>query len=200
MTTYEMFGKRFGRLTVTGIADPVRGFGPWVCECDCGKVTTAKTAVLNNGTKQSCGCYQRDRASEANRTHGRTYTRAHGVWMNMRARCSNPKNTEYHNYGGRGIKVCERWDRSFENFLADMGECPPGLTIERNDNNGNYEPGNCRWATYREQGRNKRNNCHITFRGRTMILADWARELGVDPGTLRREWLRDGTLKRLEGK
>lgn len=111
----------------------------------------------------------------------------------MRERCNNPNHPDAHSYSGRGIRVCSRWD-SFENFLADMGERPAGMTLERVDGAKNYEPSNCRWATRREQARNTRRNRYITHEGETLILADWSRRLGIDAGTLRREWLRNGSL------
>ena len=106
-------------------------------------------------------------------------SREYIIWGLMRQRCRNPKATGYHRYGGRGIKVCERWD-SFENFWADMGPRPsPRHTIERSDNDGNYEPGNCRWATYADQSRNKRNNRNLTLNGETLCLNDWANKTGL---------------------
>jgi hypothetical protein len=114
------------------------------------------------------------------------------AWSAMKLRCANPNNEQYHNYGGRGITVCDRWRQSFAAFLVDMGPRPsPRHSIDRIDNNGNYEPGNCRWATSREQNRNRRNNIVLTHDGRTMCLADWARELGVPRGTLLARY-RDG--------
>jgi hypothetical protein len=121
-------------------------------------------------------------------------TRIYSVWRNILARCENPNNTEYHNYGGRGVAVCPRWHQ-FENFLADMGEGVRGLTIERVDNDKGYEPGNCVWASHRQQGQNRRNNRWIAYNGETMILADWARRFEIDPGTLRRNWIREGIIK-----
>ncbi len=108
----------------------------------------------------------------------------------MRDRCSaNPGRPDHDNYAGRGIRVCERWER-FEHFLADMGERPPGMTLERKDVNGNYEPGNCRWATRREQANNTRLTPFVTARGRTMSMADWARETGIGFTTIRQRILR----------
>jgi hypothetical protein len=112
----------------------------------------------------------------------------------MRQRCNNPKDAYFADYGGRGITVCDRW-ASFENFLADMGICPPGLTIERKNNDGNYEPDNCCWATYFEQGRNKRNTRWVTHAGETLTLAEWSRKLGVEASTLRRNWIRQGVIQ-----
>ena len=102
----------------------------------------------------------------------------------MLARCYNENDIGYHNYGGRGITVCGRWKEDYDTFFADMGECPEGLTLERTDTNGNYEPGNCRWATYTEQGRNRRNNTRISFKGHNLTLSEWAEKLEISPETL----------------
>lgn len=118
--------------------------------------------------------------------HGLTGTRTYAIWQAMLNRCRNPNVVEYKHYGGRGIKVCERW-LAFENFLADMGDVSGrivGRTIERINNDGDYEPGNVRWATYRDQSRNKSNNRLLSFKGQTKILADWANDLGITPGAL----------------
>lgn len=104
-------------------------------------------------------------------------------WKSMRRRCENPKDSAYHDYGGRGIKVCERW-ATFEHFLADMGECPNNLEIERINNNGNYKPGNCKWATRKEQANNKRSNTLLVYNGKSQTIAQWADELGIIYETL----------------
>lgn len=117
--------------------------------------------------------------------HGMSETRIHYCWMAMRSRCERPTNHAYANYGGRGIKVCERW-QTFENFLADMGPMPDSMELDRINVNGDYEPGNCRWATPRDQSRNKRNNLLIEYDGRTQCLTAWAEELGIAKCTLYR--------------
>lgn len=119
-----------------------------------------------------------------NERHGMSKSREYVVWFRMRQRCYRLKETNYKNYGGRGITICDRWKNSFGNFYADMGTRPEGHTLERIDNNGNYCPQNCRWATIREQARNKRTNDNITFNGETMCLADWAVKIGVGRRTL----------------
>ena len=114
-----------------------------------------------------------------NKTHGMSLTPIYRVWRAMRNRCARVKNKDYADYGGRGITVCERWN-SFESFLSDMGPRSEGMTIERHNANGNYEPSNCRWATRLEQAHNKRNNVHLTANGKTQTMSEWARELGVN--------------------
>lgn len=132
----------------------------------------------------------------ANRKHGHRSngikTTTHAAWCAMLARCRNPRHRFWSDYGGRGITVCERW-RKFENFLADMGECPAGLTLDRIENNGNYEPNNCKWATRTEQQNNRRNTRYLTIDGVTKPLMEWARGAGIKDDTLRRRIVRGET-------
>lgn len=116
----------------------------------------------------------------------RKRTKTYRSWESMKQRCLNPKFSSYHWYGGRGVIICERWlgEDGFKNFLADMGEVPNGLTLERIDNNGNYEPSNCRWATRKDQCRNRKTSAFLTFNGRTQSVAAWAEELGIPAGTI----------------
>jgi hypothetical protein len=118
-------------------------------------------------------------------------TPLYAAWATMLKRCDNEKYARYNDYGGRGIKVCDRW-YTFENFFADMGDRPEGKTLDREDNNGNYEPGNCKWSTLQEQCSNKRNNVVITFQGRTLILAQWSREIGIPASAIKRRIFRYG--------
>jgi len=156
----ELTAKRFGRLFVI-CKKSVRG-SYWLCMCDCGTECEVLAGHLTGGNKKSCGCLKREVLGDATRTHGLANSRStgyrnrtYGIWQAMRGRCLNPNNSRWASYGGRGIKVCVRWSK-FENFLADMGEAPEGLTLERKDVNGNYNPANCKWATWAEQAKNKR--------------------------------------------
>jgi hypothetical protein len=117
------------------------------------------------------------------------------VWKSMRQRCTNPGTKYFNRYGGRGIKVCKRWD-NYASFLSDMGTAPSGLSLDRKDNNGNYEPGNCRWATYAEQSRNNSRTRLLSFSGKTMCVVDWAHELGIKPNTLTKRLLDDWSIER----
>lgn len=179
MKRIDETGNRYGRLLVKEV---IPNKTLWLCECDCGNSISVSGTRLRVGDTRSCGCLRREvtaaRAKVEHRTHGLTGTPEYRVWNAMRNRCRNPKRRDWANYGGRGIRVCERWD-DFEVFLADMGPRPLGTSIDRIDVHGDYEPGNCRWATPRQQSRNKRTSLMIEFGGRTQCLSAWAEELGM---------------------
>lgn len=169
----DITGQRFGRWTAVTPGRPgPRSF--WLCRCDCGTEREVATSNLNKELTKSCGCWNLEQST----THGHTGTPTHQTWSAMRSRCRT-----HHRYADRGITVDPRWD-SFENFLADMGERPPGQTLERIDNDGPYGPSNCRWATRAEQGNNRENTVFITYRGRTQTVAQWAKEVGLSRGVL----------------
>jgi hypothetical protein len=181
----EMTGKRYGRLVVLGEHGKVHGsIITWACLCDCGNSKVIRGDKLRNGETRSCGCFARESASERFTKHGGRKTKLYGIWSGMVNRVTNPNNDRYDSYGGRGIKVCDRW-MDFGNFRNDMGDTyRPGLTIERIDNDGNYEPGNCRWATWQEQARNKRTSHIIAREGEGIALAEAVEGTGIKYSTV----------------
>lgn len=154
----DLRGKQFGRLTVLGMAPRTHGRARWDCICECGTRTVVTGDVLQQGRSMSCGCLRREMNCAKFRVHGAAGTPEYRAWSGMKARCHNPNNPDYHRYGDRGIRVCDRWIESFERFLADMGPRPSSEhSLDRFPNNdGNYEPDNCRWATAQEQAFNRR--------------------------------------------
>lgn len=185
----DLTAKQFGRLTVlrrgTSPANDPRAY--WVCHCDCGKIKTVSGGHLRSGASTSCGCYAKEQTSLRSKTHGMRNSPEYGAWCGLRGRCHNKQHFAYHRYGGRGITVCKRWlgRNGFANFYKDMGPKPSRkYTIERIDNDGDYEPENCRWATLTEQQRNRSNNRRLTYKGKTKTITEWAEELGFKISTI----------------
>lgn len=185
MKTYDLIGQRFGRLTVTS-AGPVNPHQKrtWVCRCDCGKETAVITSHLRDGTTKSCGCAKHDGIRAARLTHGRCYTRAYRIWINMNARCHRLACPSYPQYGGRGITVCGEWRHDFAAFHRDMGDPPADMTLDRIDNALGYSPDNCRWATRKQQSQNSSRPIVIEYRGHRKNLSEWAEYLGISTGSL----------------
>lgn len=158
MILIDLTGKMFGRLTVLRRADQntPQGHPTWECSCSCGNLTTTTGINLRHGRTRSCGCFEQESRSTNNLKHGLVGTYFYYIWNAMQNRCSNPNNPKYRDYGARGIKVCARWN-DVANFAADMGPRPSSEhSIDRIDNDGNYEPTNCRWATVAQQHANRR--------------------------------------------
>lgn len=180
-------GDRYGRLTVVCESEPYKApcgesYRRFTCRCDCGETSCVRLDSLRNGVTQSCGCLKNDHivtVGHSNATHGMDGTPTHKAWLSMRQRCLNPRHPYYEYYGGRGIRICPQWLDSFRSFLDDMGVRPDGKTLDRIDNNGNYEPTNCRWATQSEQNRNMRRTRRLTFNNETLCLSEWARRTGI---------------------
>ncbi len=188
MSVVDIKGQSYGRLVVLKRhpKNTAAGKARWVCRCSCGQTLTVIGGDLRSGRTQSCGCYQVEQTSQSNYRHGgrvgSDFTPEYRTYHHMLSRC----NSDDPDYGGRGISVCKRWqgEGGFERFLADMGPRPDGTTLERKNVNGNYTPSNCIWATTVAQANNKRSNHYVTHKGRTLTVAQWSRELGINYQTL----------------
>jgi len=187
MSKVNLIGQRFGRLLVVEFGGKVNGKYSWLCVCDCGGHSKPLSASLLSGGTTSCGCLRRERST----THGHTiggHTREYQIWANIKDRCYNQYNEHYHQYGGRGITMYEDWVKSFDAFIKYIGHRPSNKhSVDRFPNNdGNYEPGNVRWATANQQMRNTRYTHNLTFDGKTLCIIDWAAETGISRGTINR--------------
>lgn len=194
----DLIGQKYGRWTVEKRSHKnARGEWYWQCRCECGTVRNVLAHSLQIGCSSSCGCTK-------NRKHGMEATPIYNAWAAMIQRCENPNSKTYPDYGGRGISVCERW-HSFVNFHADMGNKPVGLSLDRIDNNGNYEPSNCRWTSSLTQMRNRRTTRLLTIDGKTKPASEWAEMYGINrrivADRLNRGWdaLRALTTKNRKG-
>jgi hypothetical protein len=181
----DFTGRTIGKYTVVRLSRRAK-HSHWLCRCECGAERDVRSDALVAG--RQCECVARKQAAEKNKTHGMTGSPEYRTWGAMLQRCHNPNSDRYADWGGRGVKVCDRWRESFEAFYADVGPRPsPRHSLDRfPDKNGNYEPGNVRWATPREQQQNMRSNRLVEFRGETLCLSEWARRFGMKRGTLRR--------------
>ncbi len=180
----DFTGRRFGMLTAIRVTrSGYNGYLRWHCACDCGGSVEVISKNLIGGRTTHCGCRHQQRGTASN---------DYRIWTDMKNRCGNPKNKRYRMYGARGIRVCAEWVASFETFAQDMGPCPLGMSLDRINNDGHYEPGNCRWANAIEQGRNTRHNRMITFNGNTKCLTEWAEHTGINAdaiyGRLKMGW------------
>lgn len=154
LTENSIIGEHYNSLTIIDVIGEKFGYPHVLCICICGKTTTTDYYSISHNRKKSCGCKME--------SHGMSYTKTYESWESMKSRCYREKDASYHNYGGRGIKVCERWLESFENFYEDMGDKPDGYSLDRIDPNGNYEPSNCRWSDWTEQAINRRQKPNKT--------------------------------------
>lgn len=181
----DLTGKKYGRLYVIGFHhNNKKGLSYWKCKCDCGNEKIIRGTHLQNGISKSCGCLHKEIASMACQhnfqTHGESKTRLYKIWAHIKARCYNKNNKAYLRYGGRGISMCDEWKNSFINFKewAENNGYLETLSIDRIDNNGNYEPLNCRWATDKQQSNNRRSNILYEYKGKKQNLKAWCEELG----------------------
>lgn len=173
----DIAGQKFGRLTALYRLHNTntKGRTYWLCVCDCGNLKEVRRDGLLSGRSNSCGCYHKDMIKTKNTKHGKTHTKLYRVLDSIKARCYNENNKQYKNYGGRGIKVCDEWLNDFQTFYdwAMFNGYKETLSIDRINNDGNYEPSNCRWVDMKIQSRNKRSNRNYTINGKTHCLMDW---------------------------
>lgn len=176
----DLTGQQFHHLTVLEFAERKNNRTMWKCLCECGNITFVDSNSLKSGNTKSCGCHRSDGWGNS-KTHGMSRTRLYRTWMGMKSRCYREKNKYYKNYGGRGIRVCDKWISSFESFRdwALQNGYLDSLTLDRIDNDGNYCPENCRWVDRFEQMNNTRANHRITLNGITMTIAEWSRKIGI---------------------
>ena len=192
----DLTGKRFGRLTVIGVEDNGKRQTYYACQCDCGNVKVIRADALVGGCTVSCGCKKKeqDRINlTANHSHKMSGTRLYVIWNGMKGRCNNPNDPRYDRYGGRGISVCEEWNTSFQSFYdwAISNGYSEELTIDRIDNDGNYEPSNCRWSTNKEQCNNRATNINIKIGNATKTLTEWCEIFDVDVARTMARYHRD---------
>lgn len=203
----NLSNQKFGRLTAIHRGPNSGKRSTWHCLCDCGNTAIVYSSKLVNGHTQSCGCLQKERASQASFKHGHSCypnkgkaTKEYNAWSLMIRRCTDNKNApEFKNYAARGITVCIEWQHSFETFLKDMGLAPsPKHSIDRIDNNCGYSKENCRWATAKEQARNKRTTAFLTAYGKTKTISEWSEITGISikriHARLKRGWSPEKTI------
>lgn len=192
----SLVGQTFGRLVVIERYGSRQGRVNWLCRCDCGKLHDAVSHALTSGHTKSCGCWKDERNRATPIVHGHSLrgtgkSPTYCSWQAMLLRCNNPVSKQYKDYGGRGITICDRWLK-FENFLTDMGVRPDDRTLDRINVDGNYEPGNCQWATRTEQARNTRTNKFVNYKGKRMTQAEFGGLVGLTQATvsyrLRKGW------------
>jgi len=197
MNEKKMINNKFGRLTVLKFAGKSKGNLLYECRCDCGNIVIKRGSHLRRHEVKSCGCFRKDKAYEnigRPKTHGQSKTPTYRSWTAMKFRCLNSNHIAYPQYGGRGITVCQRWLR-FENFLADMGERPVDMTLDRINVDGDYCAENCRWAYPKDQSRNRRNNHLLTFNGQRRTITEWSEISGIKKTTIRERLNRGWTTK-----
>ena len=178
----DLVGQKFGRLTVLSkTTRKGESSRKWLCQCDCGNMVEIRGDCLKDGNTQSGGCLRLERLREKLVIHGKSKDPLYDVWIAMRQRCSNENDSNYPNYGGRGIAVCLEWDAEFTSFAtwADSSGYKKGACLDRIDNSKDYTPDNCRWTNHKQNNRNKRDNHLLTFNGKTQCVADWADEIGI---------------------
>ena len=189
MKTIDISNQKFGRLTAIEKSTNISGKTVWKCICDCGKIAYVTTSNLTCNRIRSCGCIKQEILMKRNITHNQRHTKLYNVWKGIKQRCYNPKSQSYHNYGARGIKMCNEWLNDFQSFYEwsyangysteNQNDEKHKLTLDRIDVNGNYEPSNCRWVDRKTQASNMRTTKLITINGQTKSIAEWCRTYNV---------------------
>lgn len=195
----DLTGKKFGRLTVIGLADKKSRKTYWICQCDCGNLKIARSDSLQCGAIKSCGCLKKEQDKvnlTAHHSHKQSGKRIYNIWQGMKARCYNKNNARYHRYGGRGITICEEWKDDFSAFYewSINNGYSEDLTIDRIDNNKNYSPENCRWSNNEEQCNNRDTNINITIGNATKTLMQWCEIFELDYKTIYARYSRNGFI------
>lgn len=185
----DLSGQTFGRLHVLGVDDRESRHTYFLCQCDCGNIISTRSDALTSGATVSCGCKKReqDRVNlTAHHSHKMSGSRIYGTWIGMKMRCYNKRDTKYYRYGGRGISVCDEWRNSFKSFYEWSIEngYSEELTIDRINNDGNYEPSNCRWSTMSEQCNNRSSCVYLTIGNSTRTITEWCSIFEVDPSVV----------------
>lgn len=203
----DLTGQRFGRWTVLRYAGSHNGRAFWECRCDCGKIRDVRGSDLRNGRSTSCGCFRTEATARENTirktTHGMSRTRLYNTWANMKYRCSPSCSKHFYDlYYGRGIRVCPEWENDFEAFYrwAMAHGYRDELSIDRIDNDGNYEPSNCRWVTEEVQANNRSTSKFITYNGETLTEKQWAKKLNISYDTIRYNLSKGKTLEDIINK
>lgn len=203
MRTIDMTGLKFNRLTI--IERYYKGSSNrtlWLCKCDCGNEVVAEGYQIRKGYTKSCGCYRDEKVGDLNKSHGKRNSHLYTIYSAMKARCNNPNNKAYENYGGRGIKVCKEWDEDFERFYdwAKQNGYNKKLTLDRINVNEGYYPQNCRWITMKEQQSNRRDNIFIEHNGVKKTVNELAEEKGVSYNYIYARYFRDYEQERKRAK
>lgn len=196
----NLTGMRFGRLVVLDLDYRKNRKTYWMCQCDCGNIKSVRSDSLQDGSVRSCGCLHRETAAkQANsiHKHKQSGTRLYEIWQSMKSRCNNPNNARYARYGGRGIRVCDEWMNDFSAFYqwANANGYREDLTIDRIDNDGDYDPSNCRWASGKEQSRNRSTNVDIKIGNSTRTLTEWCEIFEVDSKTIFARYYRNPDIR-----
>lgn len=189
--THDLKDQKIGRLKINSY----QGGGKWLCSCDCGNQKIILGSSIARGDTKSCGCLRKKVTAKRDKersTHGMYKSREYKTWMSMKERCNNKNHSAFKSYGGRGIQVCDRWQSSFKNFYADMGDRPAGCSLDRINNDKGYSPENCRWATSKQQQSNRRNNVFVLVNGKKVTAFEASKILDVPMSTLH------GKIKRKE--